>query len=93
MMRTAVEHEIAWGLYITQNNITGLSDTVITQYIQYLSNDRLKKLNLEILYPEIVEHPMRWVETFSNMNGMKTDFFEQKVTNYSKSSGMDWGDI
>jgi ribonucleoside-diphosphate reductase beta chain len=93
MMRTAVEHEIAWGLYITQNNIAGLSDTVITQYIQYLSNDRLKKLNLEILYPEIVEHPMRWVETFSNMNGMKTDFFEQKVTNYSKSSGMDWGDI
>jgi ribonucleoside-diphosphate reductase beta chain len=93
MMRTAVEHEIAWGLYITQNNISGLSDTVITQYIQYLSNDRLKKLGLEILYPDIIEHPMKWVESFSNMNGIKTDFFEQKVTNYSKSSGLDWGDI
>jgi ribonucleoside-diphosphate reductase beta chain len=81
------------GLYITQNNIEGLSDTVITQYIQYLSNDRLKKLGLEILFPEIVEHPMKWVESFSNMNGMKTDFFEQKVTNYTKSSGLDWGDI
>ncbi|MDB5056488.1 MAG: ribonucleotide-diphosphate reductase subunit beta [Bacilli bacterium] len=93
MMRTAVEHEIAWGLYITQNGINGLSDEVITQYIQYLSNDRLKKLGLEILFPEITEHPMKWVESFSNMNGLKTDFFEQKVTNYSKSSSLDWGDI
>jgi ribonucleoside-diphosphate reductase beta chain len=93
MMRTAVEHEIVWGLYITQNGINGLSDEVITQYIQYLSNDRLKKLGLDILFPEITEHPMKWVESFSNMNGMKTDFFEQKVTNYSKSSSLDWGDI
>jgi ribonucleoside-diphosphate reductase beta chain len=93
MMRTAVDHEIAWGLYITQNKISGLSDEVISHYIQYLSNERLKKLGLEILYPEITEHPMKWVESFSNMNGMKTDFFEQKVTNYSKSSSLDWGDI
>jgi ribonucleoside-diphosphate reductase beta chain len=93
MMRTAVDHEIAWGLYITQNNISGLSDEVITHYIQYLANERLKKLGLEVLYPDITEHPMKWVESFSHMNGMKTDFFEQKVTNYSKSSGLDWGDI
>jgi ribonucleoside-diphosphate reductase beta chain len=93
MMRTAVEHEIAWGQYITRNQISGLSDEVLEKYIQYLSNERLSKLGLDILYPDVTEHPMRWVESFSNMNGMKTDFFEQKVTNYSKSSNLNWDDI
>ncbi len=93
MMRTAVEHEIVWGQYITRNQISGLSDEVLEQYIQYLSNERLSKLGLEILYPDVTQHPMRWVESFSNMNGMKTDFFEQKVTNYSKSSNLNWDDL
>jgi len=93
MMRTAVNHEIEWGQYITNNNISGLSNEIIDQYIKYLSNERLRNLGLEILFPEVVEHPMKWVETFSNMNGIKTDFFEQKVTNYSKSSNMNWDDL
>lgn len=93
MMRTAVEHEIEWGKYITNNQIPGITDEIIDSYIKFLANERLRKLNLEILYPEITEHPMKWVESFSNMNGMKTDFFEQKVTNYSKSSNLNWGDL
>jgi ribonucleoside-diphosphate reductase beta chain len=93
MMRTAAEHEIAWGQYITANRIAGLSNELIEQYIKYLANERLKKLDLEPLYPDVVEHPMKWVESFSNMNGMKTDFFEQKVTNYTKSSNLNWGEL
>jgi len=93
MMRTAVEHEISWGQYITDDKIQGISNEVIEKYIKFLSNDRMLGIGLEILYPEVIHHPMKWVETYSNMNGIKTDFFEQKVTNYSKSSGLDWGDI
>jgi ribonucleoside-diphosphate reductase beta chain len=93
MMKTAVEHEIEWGQYITNDMMNGLSNEIIDQYIKYLSNERLKMLGLEILYPEVVEHPMKWVENFSNMNSMKTDFFEQKVTNYSKSSSLNWDDL
>ncbi len=93
MMKTAVETEIAWGQYITNNRIAGLSNEILDRYIKFLSNERLKKLGLDILYPEIDEHPMKWVESFSNMNGMKTDFFEQKVTNYSKSSNLNWDEL
>jgi ribonucleoside-diphosphate reductase beta chain len=93
MMKTAVEHEIKWGKYITDNKIQGLSNEVLEQYIKFLSNERMSKLGLDILYPEVLVHPMKWVENFSNMNGMKTDFFEQKVTNYTKSSNLNWGDL
>ncbi|MFD2610897.1 ribonucleotide-diphosphate reductase subunit beta [Paenibacillus gansuensis] len=93
MMRTAVEHEIEWGQYITSNQIPGLTSEIIDAYIKFLSNERLRKLQIEVLYPEVTEHPLKWVESFSNMNGMKTDFFEQKVTNYSKSSNLNWDEL
>jgi ribonucleoside-diphosphate reductase beta chain len=53
----------------------------------------LGRLGLPILYPEITTHPMRWVESFSNLNATKTDFFEQKVTNYTKASSLDFNDL
>lgn len=93
MTRTAVSHEIAWGQYITNNQIGGLNNETIEKYIKYLGNERLKRLGLEILYPEQTEHPMKWVDSFANLNQTKTDFFEQKVTNYTKSSGLNLGDL
>lgn len=93
MMRTAVHHEVEWGQYITNNEILGINNEIIERYIKYLSNQRLRNVGLEVLFPEIVEHPMKWVESFSNLNGTKTDFFEQKVTNYSKSSNLNWDEL
>jgi ribonucleoside-diphosphate reductase beta chain len=86
MMRTGVEHEISWGQYVTNNEILGINDGLIEKYIQYLGNQRLKAIGLEELYPNITENPMAWIEGFSNLNSTKTDFFEAKVTNYTKAA-------
>lgn len=93
MMRTAVTHEVRWGQYITNNQIDGITNDIIERYIKYLSNQRLKALDVPILYPEQTDHPMKWVDSFANLNQTKTDFFEQKVTNYTKSSGLNLGDL
>jgi ribonucleoside-diphosphate reductase beta chain len=93
MTRTAVDHEIRWGQYITNNSIQGLTNEIIERYIKYLANERMARLGFEILYPEITTHPMKWVESFSNLNATKTDFFEQKVTNYTKAGTLDFGDL
>lgn len=93
MMITAVENEIAWGHYVTDNRINGISNELITEYIRYTSNERMKMLGLPILYPENTQHPLKWIESYADMNGIKTDFFEQKVTNYSKASSLDFDDL
>lgn len=89
MMRTAVEHEISWGQYVTNNEILGLNNELIDRYIKYLANLRLKAIGFEILYPEIKDHPMEWIESFANLNNTKTDFFEAKVTTYTKAAAFD----
>jgi ribonucleoside-diphosphate reductase beta chain len=93
MMRIGVEHEISWGQYVTNNEILGMNNSLIKKYIKYLGNQRLKAIGLEELYPEIQDNPMAWIEGFSNLNSTKTDFFEAKVTNYTKSAAFDFDDL
>ena len=84
MFKDAVELEVAWGQYITEGQMLGLTDEIIEQYIQHLADKRLKAVGLEKIYN--VEHPIKWVDDFSNFNDQKTNFFEGNVTNYSKGS-------
>ena len=84
LFRDAVRLECEWGAYITQGQIHGLTDKTTDQYIQYLADKRLHAVGLEKLYN--VEHPIKWVDNFSQFNDQKTNFFEGNVTNYSKGS-------
>lgn len=93
MMKIAVEHEIAWGQYVTNNQILGINNELIEKYIKYLSNLRLKAIGLKELYPEIEQNPMNWIETFSKINNTKTDFFEAKVVNYTKAAVFDFDSL
>lgn len=93
MMRIAVEHEVSWGQYITNNEILGINNDLIDKYIKYLSNLRLKSIGINELYPEITENPMMWIEGFSKINSVKTDFFEAKVVNYTKAAVFDFDSL
>lgn len=93
MMKTGVEHEISWGQYVTNNQILGINNELIEKYIKYLGNKRLRAIGLDELYPEITENPMAWIESFSNLNSTKTDFFEAKVTNYTKAAAFNFDDL
>jgi len=84
MFKDAVKLECEWGAYITQGQILGLTDDIIEQYIKHLADKRLHAVGMEKLYN--VEHPIKWVDNFSQFNDQKTNFFEGNVTNYSKGS-------
>lgn len=93
MMETGVKNEIEWGQYVTNEEIMGINNHLIDQYIKYLSNLRLQAIGLNAMYPEIDKHPMPWIEGFSNLNNTKTDFFEAKVTNYTKAAAFNFDDL
>ena len=84
MFRKAVELESSWGHYITQNQILGLTDPMITQYIQYLADKRLEAVGYKAEYN--VKHPIPWVDGYSSFNDQRGNFFEANIVNYSKGS-------
>ena len=93
MIKIGTLNEIKWGQYVTNNEILGINNDLIDKYIKYLSNLRLRAIGLEVWYPEISENPMAWIESFSNLNDTKTDFFEAKVTNYTKAAAFDFDSL
>lgn len=88
MIKRAVEEEIKWAKYVIGDSIKGLSMNMVESYIKYLGNLRCKGLGFEILYEDHIKEPesMEWVREYSDPNSVKTDFFEAKVSAYSKSS-------
>lgn len=87
IIRSAVELEIKWGCYIIKGGVLGLSDQIITDYIQHLGNKRWTALTgLSDLYPG-VRNPVAWVDKFSSINGDESNFFEAKVKAYQVGSG------
>lgn len=90
MMREGVEQETAWGKYVIGNNIQGLNEQMVADYIRYLGNLRWNSLGYCVLYDGYEREPesMRWVSQYSNANMVKTDFFEAKSTAYAKSTAI-----
>lgn len=49
----------------------------------------LRMLGLSEVYPEYVDNPMKWIRAYvDNFDGTKTDFFEQKSRQYTKTSDL-----
>ncbi|WP_300380367.1 ribonucleotide-diphosphate reductase subunit beta [Clostridium sp.] len=88
MMKTAVENEIEWGHYVIGDNIQGLNKNLITSYIRYLGNVRMKAIGFEPIYEGYDFNPAEWVDILSDANSVKTDFFEAKSTAYAKSGAL-----
>ncbi|MBQ6819853.1 MAG: ribonucleotide-diphosphate reductase subunit beta [Clostridium sp.] len=84
MMISGVNNEILWGHYVIGDNIQGLNKNLITSYIKYLGNKRMKAIGLEEIYEGYSKNPATWVDIFADANSVKTDFFEAKSTAYAK---------
>jgi ribonucleoside-diphosphate reductase beta chain len=92
MIRQASQHEMEWASYCAGDRIQGLSSEVLQGYVKHLADQRTRALGLDPLYGN-QKNPLKWVESFSNLNETKADFFETRVTNYAKSSNIDFDDL
>lgn len=90
MIREGVLQEIAWGKYAIGNEVEGLNEKMIEDYVHYLGNARAESIGLGTLYEGFEEEPssMRWVSQYANPNFIKTDFIEGRSTAYAKSTAL-----
>lgn len=83
--------EIEWSEYVLAD-IEGIELEEMHGYIKYRANKMLRLLGLNEIYPEYVENPMKWIRAYAdNIDGTKTDFFEQKSRQYVKVNAIDNG--
>ena len=86
--KQSIELEIEWSNYVLQN-VDGIDLVEMEGYIKYRGNKMLRMMGLNELYPEHVDNPMKWIRAYvDNFDGTKTDFFEQKSRQYTKTSDL-----
>lgn len=85
----AAEQEIEWGKEIYGDRILGISVESTESYIKYLTNQRTKLLGLGVVYKGFTKNPYEYLSSEKREN-----FFETKVTEYSRSEAVDgWDDF
>lgn len=86
--RHSVEQEMKWSRYVLAG-IDGIDLIEMEGYVKYRANKMLRMLGLSEIYPEHIENPMKWIRAYvDNFDGNKTDFFEQKSRQYTKTSDL-----
>jgi len=74
--------------------IEGLNKDQLKNFIKARANDKMKELGYNPVYNDIDPALLKQMEWFSHLTSGKThqDFFANRVTDYSKSTG-DWSDL
>lgn len=89
--KESVELEIEWSQYVLAD-IEGINLEEMHGYIKYRANKMLRLIGLNEIFPEYVDNPMKWIRAYAdNIDGTKTDFFEQKSRQYVKVNAIDNG--
>jgi ribonucleoside-diphosphate reductase beta chain len=69
------------------NGILGLNADAVEQYVKYVADRRLERINLPKQYN--VENPFPWMSEAIDLKKEK-NFFETRVTEYKTSGNLNW---
>jgi ribonucleoside-diphosphate reductase beta chain len=84
--REAARLEIDWAEYIIGNDIDGLLISDLEAYIRFMANKRAEQLGFDAPFEGYRTNPLRWIIAYQEVDLGKTDFFEQKSRQYTKTS-------
>ena len=86
--RVSVRLEMEWCQYALAG-VEGIDLEEMAGYIKYRANKMLRMMGLSEIYDKHVDNPMKWIRAYvDNFDGTKTDFFEQKSRQYTKTSDL-----
>lgn len=86
-LSVAVEQEIEWGWEIYGDRILGISTQSTESFLKDLANKRVKIINVPPLFKGFNKNPYEYLNSAKREN-----FFETKVTEYSRSEAVDGWD-
>lgn len=83
----AVELEQAFADDLLPEGLIGFNKNLVGEYVQFIADRRLERIGLNRLFN--AKNPFPWMSESLDMNKEK-NFFENRVTEYQKSSSLTW---
>jgi len=87
LMKEGVEIEKAYAQDVLPNGILGVNSKMLNQYVEYLSNERLRSIDLDFRYPN-EKNPFPFLGETQDAEAMAA-FFERREKNYRNASELE----
>ena len=84
MYDVAVEQEKDWAKFLFQHgSMIGLNDVLLSQYIEFIANKRMKAIGLKPIYDQPAnQNPLPWTEHWLNSRGLQNAPQETEIESY-----------
>ena len=84
MFRDAVDEEKDWAEYLfSQGSIIGLNERLLSQYVEWVANRRMKALGIKPIYDiPASNNPLPWTEHWLNSKGQQNAPQETEIESY-----------
>jgi ribonucleoside-diphosphate reductase beta chain len=86
MFREACEQEKDWAEYLfSDGSMIGLNAQILKQYLEYITNIRMKALNLKPIFDECA-NPLPWINHWLDSDNVQVAPQETEITSYLVSA-------
>ena len=84
MFKNAVREEKEWAQYLFKDgSMIGLNDKLLSQYVEWIANKRMKALGLDPIYDQpLRNNPLPWTQHWISSKGLQVAPQETEVESY-----------
>ena len=84
MFKNAVKEEKEWAEYLFKDgSMIGLNDKLLSQYVEWIANKRMKALGLDPIYDQpLRNNPLPWTQHWISSKGLQVAPQETEVESY-----------
>lgn len=79
----AAQQEKDWAEYLFKDgSMIGLNKEILSQYVEYITNQRITALGFEPLFPNQKSNPLPWINSWLNSDNVQVAPQESEITSY-----------
>lgn len=83
IFRVAAEQEKDWAHYLFKNgSMIGMNETILCQYVEYITNLRMEAVGLPAIFPETRSNPIPWINTWLSSDNVQVAPQETEISSY-----------
>lgn len=83
IFREAAEQEKEWAKYLFKDgSMLGLNEKILVQYIEYITNARMKTLGFEGIFTDANSNPIPWINRWLSSDNVQVAPQEVEITSY-----------
>jgi len=86
MYEDAATEEMEWAAYLFKDgSILGLNETILVQYMQHLTNKRMKSIGIKPIFPD-TPNPINWIQSWTESKLVQNAPQETEIESYKIGS-------